>query len=718
MERSTVTGRWMTCWRCHHRWQSRALDLSMRNAVCRFRVLRLVVRYAVAAVMGAVIAGIATPAVQATSGQDPDLYALVLADLHRETDAASFAQFLVEVRGFNRENVVVLFEPTHDEMIRLFGDSSSYRGSLHEFLSDPQRSASEVVVFYSGYGLAGVDDREYVAAAGEFTGSVHDTALPLEHLITSLGNLPVKSVSVFLDLCSNNNSYGRDSALKSQLHRTAGTQSGETDQLTLLVTACGEEFKSWRSGDLHYRTFTHHLLTALYGQADSDGNGSITGLEVQRYLDLRFSLDNGHAYGRPQAVDLYGNAEIVFAPKTDAELPVWPQDNLMSWPRSIPRNQPFTVRTNPAGAQVRILGVDAARGNVSMLLWSLRSGWGHRIEDGYSDGMLLPPADYHVSVSAQGYESVSQTVRHGPETATTHRIELRQIGRLWTSSGHFTDCEYCPDMVVVQAGSCQMGCVSGMNCNDEEKPVHNVRIDRPFALSVHKVSIAEWEKCVAEGGCEEYLSDIGSSSHRDGPVTNVSWHDAKSYVSWLAKETANSYRLPSEAEWEYATRAGAATSHYPIQDEGSMEIEEIMVTVKRQEDPQYPDIVEIQFFEEMIDIDPVRDAPVISEWCMVSGCVRAIGSEAPGASCKHERSGLLEMNRVAWEWLEDCWNPNYKGAPSDGSAWLDGDCSQRLSRGDPSASKWKRPRAATRNRLPANARGPYTGFRIAVSFDP
>ena len=113
-------------------------------------------------------------------------------------------------------------------------------------------------------------------------------------------------------------------------------------------------------------------------------------------------------------------------------------------------------------------------------------------------------------------------------------------------------------MVDIPAGSFRMGCVTRGKCDGDEKPVHEVRVDA-FALSKHEVTFAQWDVCTEYGNCS-CVSDEGWGRD-DRPVVNVSWHDAQTYVVWLSRETGEAYRLPSEAEWEYAARAGTETRY-------------------------------------------------------------------------------------------------------------------------------------------------------------
>jgi formylglycine-generating enzyme required for sulfatase activity len=162
---------------------------------------------------------------------------------------------------------------------------------------------------------------------------------------------------------------------------------------------------------------------------------------------------------------------------------------------------------------------------------------------------------------------------------------------------------------------------------DNEGPQHKVTIARPFAVSKFDVTFADWDACVSVGGCRHVSeSDMGRGTK---PVINVTWDDAQTYVAWLSKMTGQPYRLLTESEWEYAARAGTTTDACGSQWD------------KRQTSP--------------------------------------VGSFKPNAF------GLYDMEGNVYQWLQDCIHEDYKGAPTDGSAWTSRDCSLRAIRG----GSWK-----------------------------
>ena len=230
-----------------------------------------------------------------------------------------------------------------------------------------------------------------------------------------------------------------------------------------------------------------------------------------------------------------------------------------------------------------------------------------------------------------------------------------------------------PEMVVIPAGRFRMGCVSGLVCYDNEKPVHEVTIPRAFALSVHEVTFDDYDRFTYPNK----VDDEGWGRGRR-PVIDVSWDDAKEYVAWLSGETGEEYRLPSEAEWEYAARAGSTTKYSWGNEIGSSRAN--------------------------CDNDHCGD-----QWEYMT---------SPAGSFRPNGFGLYDMHGNVWEWVEDCWNVSYSGAPSDGSPWLRGNCRARVLRGGSWGNSPGNLRAANRYWNSTGNRVDYNGFRVARTLTP
>ncbi len=244
----------------------------------------------------------------------------------------------------------------------------------------------------------------------------------------------------------------------------------------------------------------------------------------------------------------------------------------------------------------------------------------------------------------------------------------------------FRDVEapWCPEMVVIPAGSFTMGSPSDeLRRYDDEGPQVVVRIAEPFALGRYPVTFEEYDAFVAATGRERPL-DAGWGRGRR-PVVNVSWHDAQAYVGWLNRQTGEGYWLPSEAEWEYACRAGTTTAFS---------------------------------CGPTISVGQANYDGTYSYGSGRKGLFRRettfVGAFAASAF------GLHDMHGNIWEWCADIWHGSYLGAPVNGSAWLDeGDPGRRVLRGGSwNSSPWFL-RSAVRNRLEPDFRDDNIGFRVA-----
>ncbi len=234
--------------------------------------------------------------------------------------------------------------------------------------------------------------------------------------------------------------------------------------------------------------------------------------------------------------------------------------------------------------------------------------------------------------------------------------------------------ETADGMIAVPAGRFVMGSPQSEDGRyDDEGPQHVVAIPA-FAIAKYDVTFAQWDACVAGGGCRGYLPDDGHWGRGNTPVINVSWNDAQAYISWLSSQTGLQYRLPTEAEWEYATRAGRTTPFY-------------------------------------------WGTGIGSEHANCVGCqlVTDINRPTPGGMFPPNPWGIFDMAGNVWQWTEDCYHRNYVDAPTDGSAWLAGACRSRVLRGGSWSTTPNNLRSANRYRAGIDARTDHAGFRLARS---
>ncbi|MEA2078350.1 MAG: SUMF1/EgtB/PvdO family nonheme iron enzyme, partial [Pseudomonadota bacterium] len=229
------------------------------------------------------------------------------------------------------------------------------------------------------------------------------------------------------------------------------------------------------------------------------------------------------------------------------------------------------------------------------------------------------------------------------------------------------DCPACPEMIDLPAGAFTMGENRG---DRSEKPAHKVTIKRPFAIGKYEVTKGQWNECVKAGGCSYKAAKAGPAEN--SPVRDISWNDAQEYVRWLSQITKQEYRLPTEAEWEYAARANTRTRFWWGDKLGTGNAN-------------------------------------------CKGCGGKWDRNAPAEVDAYPPNpfGLSGTNGGVWEWVNDCWHKSYDGAPKDGTSWDKPDCRENVIRG----GSWRNDAtyilSTSRFKYDSNVRYLLNGFRVA-----
>jgi len=315
------------------------------------------------------------------------------------------------------------------------------------------------------------------------------------------------------------------------------------------------------------------------------------------------------------------------------------------------------IETHPSNTKIRFIGDDLS----------------------YTAGMKLAARRYRIEISKAGYGSKTVLVNLS-QKKQRFRIELNKNEPSYRAGETIQDTlsqgGKGPELVELPKGSFQMGCVSGQSCQYDEKPVHTVKISHNIAMMKYEVTFSDYDKFSDATG-RSRIEDEGWGRGRR-PVISVSWHDAVAYSKWLSEQTGKIYRLASEAEWEYAARAGSQT--------------------------QYS-------WGNSIDCSKARFGYLSGE------CGKQKLTDVAGSFSAND-FGLYDMHGNVSEWVADCWHRSYGGAPSNGKLWPSDNCGQRAIRGGAWVFSSSDLRAATRSKYPPGGGFNSLGFRLVQDLSP
>ncbi|MHA1564990.1 MAG: SUMF1/EgtB/PvdO family nonheme iron enzyme [Alphaproteobacteria bacterium] len=329
------------------------------------------------------------------------------------------------------------------------------------------------------------------------------------------------------------------------------------------------------------------------------------------------------------------------------------------------------VRAQPRASATRVGGV--AKG--ALVTVTGRAASGTWLQVGLPDGTKgflfaelaeLANAAPAAAVRADAVQPVQSPAPAEPAQIATVPPVARAARPL--PAGGFSDCSDCPEMVSVKAGRFIMGDEGG---DKSERPAHPVTLTRDYAIGRFEVTVGQWRACMAAGGCPTLPGIDGFDA--ESPARNVSWDDALVYTDWLSKETGEAYRLPSEAEWEFAARGGTAARYWWGDD---------------------------------VAVGNVSCRQCGGEWDRDSPLL--VGS------LEANPYGLFDVSGGVAEWTADCWQGNHKGASADGAVVSQNNCRQRVLRGGSwRSSSPKFLASSSRFFYDADVRFVANGFRVA-----
>ena len=693
---------------------------------------------------------------------------------HRDADA--FRHYALDVLGFDPKRVFDLRDATQAMMFTWFGNRDSHEGRLWRYLHP--RHGSDVVVFYSGHGVPGLKDRRgYLLPSDADPDTPEINGYPIDLLYANLGKLrDAKSVGVFLDACfSGDSDRGMLVRSTSPVFVQASLPDASGEKLTVLSAASGTEVASWDENARH-GMFTHHLLNALYGEGDLDGNGQVTAAEAKIYLDDTMTIAARVEFGRYQNASLVGHADTVLAsagvggvfparPELDASgtdsAVVVSEDDETGEPEVVEEPSSPSPSIGDAETVEKALGLThAQRVRVQRGLGQLGHDVGvadgvfgrrtrggivsYQREKGLAETGYLTREQYEGLVAlgeeaqrraeaerraddgafgraksggtVESYSSYLEAYPSGRHVVEARRLraEVAARGRGSVVGERFRDCDgtWCPELVVVPSGSFMMGSPSSEAGRSDDEG------------PVHRVRIAErfavgvYE--VTRGQWRAFVSETGHSKGDSCWTYESGEWKLRSGRSWRNPGYNQSDGHPVVCvSWEDAQAyvgwlSSKTGKSYRLLSESEWEY----VARAGTSTARYWGEGEANQCRHVNGADRTLKERY-SDWKWITaGCRDGHVHTAPVGSFVANGYGLHDVLGNVWEWTMDCWNESYAGSPTDGGAWESGDCSRRVLRGGSWFSFPRNLRSAIRFRYSSANRDLDYGFRVARTLTP
>jgi formylglycine-generating enzyme required for sulfatase activity len=549
----------------------------------------------------------------------------------------------------------------------------------------------EAIFFFAGHGveIEGVNYLLPIDIQSESAEQVRDDAIPLQRVLDDLRERRVRFSLAIVDACRSNPFRGAGRSIGG---RGLAATTAATGQMVLYSAGAGQEaLDHLGPGDtVRNGVFTRVLLREMVKPGIEVG-------EVMRTVRNEVA-SMARSVGHDQVPALYDQTlgTFYFQPARPAAASAAP---VTAPPPG--GSQTAGPAVNPAAAENQFWSDVRAIDNAQAYDAYLAE---------YPKGRYAPLARAALARLAGAATATGPTsARIGPQGAAATAPPVAKAA----SGTVFRDCDECPEMVVVPGGNFEMGAAPGEEeaegvaeeFRNQSQPRRRVEV-ASFAAGRFEVTRGQYRAFVQatarEGkGClvwdgKDWSADAGKDWRHPGypqddghPVTCVSWEDAKAYVGWLSLRSGHAYRLLTEAEWEYSARAGTVTRRY-WGDDGNHSCT----------------------YANTLDRAAKRVVPG-AENATVSECDDGHAYTSPVGRYQPNAFGLHDMLGNVWEWVEDCWNKSYAGAPADSRARTDGDCAERPLRGGSWSDDPSFVRAADRSFDGISERSNFNGFRIA-----